>query len=53
MRVYAAFECYLNGPNQDRQLHYLFRNELDAINWCEEKETTDYFWRFYQPIELE
>lgn len=53
MLVYAAFECRHNGYNTLRQLHKLFKNELDALLWTEEVPTTEWDWRFYQPIELE
>ena len=32
MRVYAGFECYHYGCDKRRQLHKLFKNELDALD---------------------
>ena len=39
MIVYAGFECCYNGCDEFRQLHKLFKNELDALR----------FLRLYQP----
>lgn len=53
MQVYAAFECHYTGCDEFRQLHKLFKDELDALRWTEEVPATEWDWRFYQPIELE
>lgn len=53
MLVYACFECRYSGGDEFRELHRLFRNELDALRWCEEDPNTMWKARFYQPIELE
>ena len=53
MQVYAGFECWYNGCDEGRQLHKLFKNELDALLWAEAVPASEDQWRFYQPIELE
>ena len=52
MQVCAGFEAYHDGVDEHRQLHKLFKNELDALKWAEEIDPQDYVFRFYQPIEL-
>ena len=53
MQVYAGFECHYDGCDEFRQLHKLFKDELDALRWVEQVPDTGYDWRVYQPIELE
>lgn len=53
MVIYAAFEAYHDGVDEHRQLHKVFKLELDAIRWTDQVSVDDYVFRFYQPIELE
>ena len=55
MQVYAGFEAYHDGVDEHRQLHKVFKDELDALKWAEalDMEQAQFVYRFYQPIELE
>ena len=54
MQVYAGFECWRGEAYTVRHLQKVFKEELDALRWVEQKpDDIDREFRFYQPVELE
>jgi hypothetical protein len=52
MTVWICYECSYNGCDQWETAMKAFDCEEKAKAWQEEKESTDYEWRDYSPMEV-
>ena len=53
MKVYIGYQCYYDGCDVFRSVKKVFDDEVKALCWEEEFESSDYEWREYVEMEVE
>ena len=53
MTVYLGIQCYYNLCDVFETVEKVFDDEVKALIWKEEFQSTDREWRQYRPIEME
>jgi hypothetical protein len=53
MKVYLGFECYYDYCNVWRKVVKVFDDEVKALVWKEEFQSTKEDWREYDEMEVE
>ena len=53
MKVYLGYECYYDYCNVWRKVVKVFDDEVKALVWKEEIQSTNEDWREYDEMEVE
>jgi hypothetical protein len=53
MKVYLGYECYYDYCNVWRKVVKVFDDEVKALVWIEEIQSTNEDWREYDEMEVE